>query len=411
MERLRTLVEQQQAQLAKLNAANSSGSEVVTPAAGGSSTAAAQPASPEPAAPAPAQEADSGDVVKPLRIGGFANWAAGKTNNINDYSLSSQHAVYDNLDTGLIVSLGITPNITAVTQFSIQAAHDHAETDVDFAFLNWKVNDRLSFRIGQNKNPYGLYSEYQGIGTQFPFNDTPNSIYGGTGIGNEFYRGLGVTGRAFSTKNWEVGYDFFAGSRLNDELSPAEQISDAFLNGQTTTDIEESSEEIRQTFGGRITLSRPESGFRLSINGNSGISPDKGRNTIFGGSASYDTAKWLLRSEYGYVFEAGFVHKAAAFFEGGYKVTDHWQPVFRYEWARMGLNAPTAALVPDRFKSHREVGVGLNYWINPRAVVKFSYHNIDGNMLSLPLGTIDLTNLAVIPKNTNAVTLGMGFVF
>jgi len=95
----------------------------------------------------------------------------------------------------------------------------------------------------------------------------------------------------------------------------------------------------------------------------------------------------------------------------GYKIDSHWQPVFRYDWAREGLASPVA--IPDRFKSHREVAGGLNYWINPKAVVKFSYHHVDGNLLSLPRGEIDLSDLTfpAIPKTTDLATFGLSFVF
>src|SRR5207248_1850894 len=110
-------------------------------------------------APAPlpqaAQEAAPEQSIRPLKIGGFADWAYGKTNNINEFDLADQHGRFDNMDVGLIITLGITPNINATTQMSFQAADDHVETDIDFAFVDWRVNDKLSVRAGQAKNPFG----------------------------------------------------------------------------------------------------------------------------------------------------------------------------------------------------------------------------------------------------------------
>jgi hypothetical protein len=92
---LHTLLEQQQEQLAKLKAGAPS------------STAPTGPPAPAPApAPAAAQEVASEEAVRPLRIGGFANWAYGKTNNINEFDLATQHGRYDNIDAGLIVTPG-----------------------------------------------------------------------------------------------------------------------------------------------------------------------------------------------------------------------------------------------------------------------------------------------------------------
>jgi len=400
MKQLRALVQEQQAQIEKLKG----------PAPSPEAASPAPASTPAPVlAPQAAQETVEERPIRPFKIGGFANWAYGKTSNINTYDLSNQHGLYDNIDMGLILTLGITPSVNATAQVSFQAANDHTETDVDFAFLDWKVNDKFNVRAGQVKNPYGLYSEYMGIGTVYPFNDIPQSIYGGTSIGKEFYRGVGISGTALTTKKWETTYDLFFGSLLNDEINPAEQIRDAFLNEQSTVTIESSSESIRQTVGGRLTLARPHSGLRFGVNGNSGISPDKGRQSVLGAFASYDTGKWLLRSEFGHAFEAGFIHFTGAYVEAGYKINPHWQPVFRYDWARQGLVSPIA--IPDDFKSHREVGGGLNYWVNPKAVLKFSYHHVEGNLLAVPLGDLALDNLSVVPKSTDLATFGLAFVF
>lgn len=404
MKQLRALVQEQQAQLERLKAPapSSSSSE------GGSSAAAATP-TPTLAPPQAAQDTVEEQPIRPFKIGGFANWAYGKTNNINEYDLATHQGRYDNIDMGLILTLGILPRVNATAQVSFQSADDHTETDVDFAFIDWRVNDRFTLRGGQVKNPFGLYSEFLGIGTVYPFNDVPQSIYGGTTIGKEFYRGIGASGTTFTTRKWEGTYDVFFGELLNDEINPAEQISDAVQNGQSFATIEDSSEPIRQTFGGRLTIARPDTGLRFGVNGNSGMSPDKGRQSVVGAFASYDTAKYLLRAEFGNAFEAGFVHYTGAYAEAGYKIDRHWQPVFRYEWARQGLATPIA--IPDNFKSHREFAGGLNYWVNAKAVVKGSYHHVEGNLLSVPRGDLDLASLSAVPKTTNLATFGLAFVF
>ena len=401
VKQLRALLEQQQEQIAKLKAGTASTEVAEAPHAA--------PASAPAPAPAESITAASEESVRPLKLGGFANWAWGKTNNVNEFDLATQHGRYDNIDAGLIVTVGFTSKVNAVTQISFQSADDHTETDVDFAFLDWKVNDHFSLRAGQNKNPFGLYSEYFGIGTMNPFNNVPQSIYGGTAIGNEFYRGVGGAGRAFLSKQWELDYDVLFGGLLNDELNPAEKLSDAIQAGQPTVQIDHSGEEIRQAFGGRLTLARPESGFKFGVSGTSGISPDKGRNNIAGAFASYDTARWLLRSELGHSYEPGFVNFTGAYLEAGYKIDRHWQPVFRYDWARQHLNS--AVPVPEELKHHREIAGGVNYWISPKAVVKGSYHHVEGNLLSLPTGELNVTSLSGLPKSTDLGTIGLSLVF
>src|SRR5437764_913803 len=106
MKQLRTLVEEQQAEIAKLKSAGASSGE-----------SAGTHATPAPAPIQQAMESAPESPVRPLKIGGFANWAYGKTNNVNEFDLSTQHGRFDNIDAGVIISLGITPNVIATTQF------------------------------------------------------------------------------------------------------------------------------------------------------------------------------------------------------------------------------------------------------------------------------------------------------
>jgi hypothetical protein len=117
----------------------------------------------------------------------------------------------------------------------------------------------------------------------------------------------------------------------------------------------------------------------------------------------------MLRSEIGHSYEPGFINFTGAYLEAGYKIKKHWQPVFRYDWARQHLN--TLALVPEQLKHHREVAGGLNYWVTAKAVVKGSYHHIEGNLLSLPRGDLSVAGMSTLPKSTDVATIGMSLVF
>src|SRR5215469_813103 len=124
MKQLRALVQEQQAQLERIKGPAPSSE-------GGSAVAASTPA---PAlAPQVPQDTVEEQPIRPFKIGGFANWAYGKTNNINEYDLGTPQGRYDNIDMGLILTLGVLPSVNATAQVSFQSADDHTETDVDFA--------------------------------------------------------------------------------------------------------------------------------------------------------------------------------------------------------------------------------------------------------------------------------------
>src|SRR5215471_1117514 len=100
MKQLRALVQEQQAQLERMKGPAPSSSE------GGSSATPSTPA-PALAPPQAAQDTVEEQPIRPFKIGGFANWAYGKTNNINEYDLGTPQERYDNIDIGLILTLGV----------------------------------------------------------------------------------------------------------------------------------------------------------------------------------------------------------------------------------------------------------------------------------------------------------------
>jgi len=403
LERLRAVVEQQQAQLAKINA---------TPAP----AAAPAPApAPEPV-PAPAPEEEASSLLSRVQINGFGNWAFGHTDSIASYSLATPTGEYENVDTGLTISANVAKNVRAVMQVDFSGKGGKYETEVDLAFVDWRVNDRFSVRMGKVKMPYGNYTEVWDQGTRRPFMDLPQNTYGLTGLLSKSLSGVSVNGSLYSHKKWDVQYDLYFGGTQFSILDHIDGLPEAFPTN------------VKQTFGGRLLVGVPVNGLHVGVNGYTGIGDvNLGMGQRYSGAGAlvnYETDKILVNSEFNYQdLWGGWLQHRTAYVEGGYKITKHVQPVFRYDWLRLTATGGVPADL-DRLIRNREIAAGINYWFSPKVVLKASYHNINGNRLAVdynnytPYGIyadiygFPYTMLAPpLPETTQSFVTGISFVF
>jgi hypothetical protein len=133
----------------------------------------------------PGWAADLGDAVN---IHGYGGWAYGKTDG-NIYLDGDKEGSYDNANFALNVTATPSERLTIFSQFEIRVDEDGEEIELDFAFADWRLGGTSHFRIGQVKQPFGIYTELFDVGTLRPLLDLPQGIYGPQGIVAEAYRG------------------------------------------------------------------------------------------------------------------------------------------------------------------------------------------------------------------------------
>jgi hypothetical protein len=360
------------------------------------------------AGPASALEVSDGK----LNIGAFGSVGYGRTDD-NTYGPGNEDGQYDNTVFALSVVGHATDRLMVAGQ--IHLAGEAAE--IDWAFAEWKVNDRVKLRLGKAKHPFGNYGETLDVGTLRPFFELPTVVYGPSHIVADGYTGAGLAGFHRINEGWSLGYDLYAGElhlvsyHATDQLA---QTEDAALDPALwVAPGELEPGETRDVIGGRLTVNTPVEGLvaRLSAYTGSethGATGDDVRHSAYAVSGEYLGESLSLRAEYALLTEVPEITTNATYLEAAWMFANGLQLSGRLEgsWSKPDDFNGSSALL-----RHNEAAIGLNYWFSPDLVVKTSYHFVDGNRfayLPWPDGVAPAT-LPKLEQTTHLFVVGAQF--
>lgn len=349
-------------------------------------------------------------TVGGVNVHGFGGWAYGKTDNENRYLMGNQDGSYDTINFSLNISANPYKNLRLYLQPSYSETMDGNETGLDYAFAEWYFSDALTFRMGKVKAPFMLATEVYDVGTIRPFFSLPQGVY--QEMAAEAYKGAGITGSFYTKHGWELQYDVYGGKL---SLLPNRYLNaEAFQFGSVLP-------EVDNMLGGRVLIQTPLTGLNASISSYTGdfnFIHQENLNDhylLFGASAEYLSDRWWLRSEYLMQKDSPEIEIDVVYVEAAYKITQHWQAAARYEDASFDVPSLMALqIVPETVYDHQEVTLGLNYWLNPNLVVKFSYHLVDGNRLAFPETVEDYLRglqMGSFEEKTHLILIGAQFSF
>jgi hypothetical protein len=281
------------------------------------------------------------------------------------------------------------------------------EVDIDYAFAEWRISDRLQIRAGKAKQPFGLYSEVFDVGTLRPFASLPQGVYGPVGLIGRSYKGLGLTGSSPVGQSWTLQYDVYGGGTdLDEEVAPEEFLRD----GSAADDAPIERELTRHVVGGRISVETPIAGLRFGGAAYTGHEVGSSRRTGTGLHAEYLSGKVSARAEYGREVVKDDLIVNGAYGELAYRFDRHWQGALQYD--RLSTELPGADVSPaPSLLNHREFAAGLNYWFQPEFVLKASFHWVDQNRLAFPLLLDDAVAHGTLDPRTNLFLLSAHFSF
>ena len=114
------------------------------------------------------------DESRPVDIHAYGDWTYGRTNH-NVFLAGSPDGDYERLSMALNLSKRIDDKLSIHSQGFVDS-HGETEASLDYAFVEYKLDDLLSFRIGQVKHPFGIYTEIFDVGTLRPFIDLPQAL-------------------------------------------------------------------------------------------------------------------------------------------------------------------------------------------------------------------------------------------
>ena len=135
-----------------------------------------------------------------------------------------------------------------------------------------------------------------------------------------------------------------------------------------------------------------------------------GDHTSYALQIEYQSGPWSLRSEYG-IHDEDSSEVEASYVELARMVGEHWQLAGRFD--SVDIN-PTDDTVPAGGRSvlkHEDLALGVNYWFNANFVLKFVYHQVDGNLFTHPADLFQAIIEDRLDTSTDAIEFGAQFSF
>lgn len=114
-----------------------------------------------------------------IDFSGFGSFVVGISDNedviYNGYSTEDFTFDPDSL-VGLQATSSLSDKASTTVQLVARAANEW-DVEVDWAYLQYQVNDQLSWRIGRLRSPFYLYSEYITVNYAYPWISPPLEVY------------------------------------------------------------------------------------------------------------------------------------------------------------------------------------------------------------------------------------------
>ena len=313
-----------------------------------------------------------------IRLDLFGGWAYGKTDE-NLYLDAGTDGEWENANLALSARRDFSSKLRVVGQAELSQSPGESEIELDYLFLDWRPNDTYTLRLGRSKQPFGIYSEFFDLGTDRPFYDLPQGIYGPTEIVAESLDGLSLLARR-DLAGSELRFDAYIGKVRFSATEPWEELEE----GEAILEPEEEEIDREETFGFRLEWQN-RAGFTLGVSAFRGEDTHEGDEEefaaarAFGGHLVWDTGIWLVRAEAVHFEEEGNLNIEAAYLEAARHFGDHWQAAVRWDHTSTEVEEEDLGeFGAEELGEHRDLAVGVNYWVNPGLVLKLSHHWVEG---------------------------------
>lgn len=368
------------------------------------------------ALPAPAEER------KVLQLHGFGGWSFGDSDG-NEYLFATEGGEYETVNFALNLSAHPLERLSLHAQVEWHSAGDEEESELDYAFADWKLGDQTSLRIGKVKQPFGYYAEIFDVGTARPFLFLPQGIYGPAGNVAEGFFGAGLTGAHYGDGGWGLEYDVYLGALQlpfdeSFEVVVGEEEGELGEEGEENGEEGEETEDIEDVLGGRLILTTPIDGLRVGVSAFTGreeeaVEGEDGEQlTVFGGLVEYLREPWTVVAEYTRLREDDReLTNDAAYLEVAYRLHPNWQVAARYDWSEGEFEELDISPAPTLLE-HEDLAVAVSYWFSPELTLKLEYHQVEGNRFALPGEELEeVIEEGELESETSVLLLGVNFSF
>lgn len=244
-----------------------------------------------------------GDYASKLNVNGFFTAGFSKSDIETEYTIGNitrESSFLGDAITGIQLAFNFSDNVSATTQLVTVLAND-AKTNVEWAYLSYRMTDNFTIRGGRLRLPYYLLSEFLDVGYAYPWVRPPEEVYN---VPISSYEGFDFIYR-FETFGWDAMWQTYTGGpvkrdnkfgvdfRLDDTLGHALEISRGswtFRTGYSFGKLAISeNENTPASITDAVAGARANFGLELLSTG------DMADYTSFG--VRYDDSTWLVLAE------------------------------------------------------------------------------------------------------------------
>jgi hypothetical protein len=268
---------------------------------------------------------------------GFGNQDAAKTSN-NTFEQAGPSTTWEDNFLGLVASAKISDQSKLWVQLQDNSVE---EARVTWMFVDYQVNNDLSFQVGRVKFPYGIYNEYidtralqETVGKPLAYSLEADLVY-------DSYNGIGVNWSHDLPNNWGR---FTAQGFTGDIFSPnAPYVTVAYPNQFQMQNLESFTVD-HHIIGTKLTWETPVDGLRLLLSANENkvvsmavngqIPNEQDTEVRWIASVDYVTDRVDLKAEYNhhkYPGQDGFADEIshAWYVQAGFPI-GKWTPYTQY---------------------------------------------------------------------------------
>jgi len=325
--------------------------------------------------------------LRGVDLNGFGGWSFGDTD-VNRFLGAEPNGEYSKTNFALKLTGTADPSVQINAQIFLRNGFDGSDVSLDYAFVDWQLDNAFHIRAGKVKHPFGIYTEVAGLGTVRPLLNLPQSVYGPIALVSKSYRGIGVRGGLPFAPGWSLDYDIYGGGiEFEQEESALDLLATPAADSTLSAGNLFASEAV---IGARVVLELPVDGLRIGSSVYSGrpdlpAAADPQRYLTAGAQIEYVVDQTWLRAEYVYQRDriAAIKDRESAYYvEVARFLGDHWQLAAQYSRLETSVTLPPPLFAPDELTEHRERALGLNYWVNPEFGFKASLHWVHGNLIA-----------------------------
>lgn len=253
-------------------------------------------------------------------------------------------------------------DLEATAQIKAAADQDSWGLDLDWLYLAWQANDRLTLRAGRLRNPVYMYSETLNVGATYPWLRLPDEVYYQLQIAH--YEGVDLLYNIplhFGSLTWQLSGGQAHDRRhfIHDDQHDMDYSKLFGINATLTT----------HAWGAfRIAYSEASLDMRLPYMDGTwleGISEDvKGKYTALG--YQYDDGVWMAASEATRMVVEGLTPSYNAFYIMAGR-----------RFGNIEAHLTYGQLDDELTGRQSSWNWGLNYRLSPTVIIKSEYKRVD----------------------------------